>query len=144
MSRNMDKIDQDMLTLLRQDGRAPLSGLAQQLGISRATAKARLSRLMQSGVIDGFTVRLRQEAQDPVRGLTLIKVEGAKAPRVVPRLLGLAMVRAVHTTNGKWDLIAELSSPDLSAFDDALNDLRAIDGIVESETNLLLTTRFHR
>jgi DNA-binding Lrp family transcriptional regulator len=89
----------------------------------------------------GYTVILRSETVDmPVRGLMLIEIEGRAADRVVDSLGNIPEVTAVHTTNGKWDLIAELATFDLSALDAALRRIRLIQGITGSETNLLLAT----
>jgi DNA-binding Lrp family transcriptional regulator len=57
------------------------------------------------------------------------------------RLSGLPAVQAVHTTNGKWDLIAEISATTLAELDEVLARIRTFEGVTTSETNLLLTTR---
>jgi DNA-binding Lrp family transcriptional regulator len=76
----------------------------------------------------------------PVRGITLIEVEGRAASRVVDQLAGFSEVTAVHTTNGKWDLIAELGADNLTDLDSVLKRIRMIPGVMASETNLLLAT----
>lgn len=137
----MDSTDQRLVTLLRHDGRRSLSDLAEALGLTRTTVRARLERLRQSGEIVGFTVILRADAVDlPVRGIMMIEVEGHSADRVISALNGFPEVSAVHTTNGKWDLIAELGTSDLIAFDQILRRIRLIAGITASETSLLLAT----
>jgi DNA-binding Lrp family transcriptional regulator len=70
----------------------------------------------------------------------MIDVEGHAADRVVRALGGLAEVSAIHTTNGRWDLVAELSAATLSDFDAVLRRIRLIPGITGSETSLLLAT----
>lgn len=137
----MDTTDQRLVTLLRHDGRRSLSDLAEELGLTRTTVRARLERLRQSGEIVGFTVILRADAVElPVRGIMMIEVEGHAADRVINALNGFPEVSAVHTTNGKWDLIAELGTSDLIAFDQILRRIRLIPGITASETSLLLAT----
>lgn len=137
----MDTTDQRLVTLLRHDGRRSLSDLAEELGLTRTTVRARLERLRQSGEIVGFTVILRADAVElPVRGIMMIEVEGHAADRVIGALNGFSEVSAVHTTNGKWDLIAELGTSDLIAFDQILRRIRLISGITASETSLLLAT----
>jgi DNA-binding Lrp family transcriptional regulator len=49
-------------------------------------------------------------------------------------------VRALHSTNGRWDIVAELGTDGLEAFDAALRRIRMIKGISNSETSLLLST----
>src|SRR5918993_2580906 len=114
----MDDLDQRLITLLRHNGRRSVSDLALTLGASRATVRARMERLERSGDIVGYTVILRADAVAlPVRGIMLIEVEGRAGDRVVDALGGFPEVSAIHTTNGKWDLIVELGASNLSDFD---------------------------
>jgi DNA-binding Lrp family transcriptional regulator len=59
---------------------------------------------------------------------------------VADQLRGLPQVRALHSTNGKWDFIAELEDRDLASFDETLRRIRLIDGINRTESNILLKT----
>ncbi|HZH12685.1 MAG TPA: Lrp/AsnC family transcriptional regulator [Microvirga sp.] len=137
----MDDLDQRLITLLRHNGRRSVSDLALELDVSRATVRARMERLERSGDIVGYTVILRADAVSlPVRGIMLIEVEGRAADRVVDALGGFPEVSAIHTTNGKWDLIVELGAANLSDFDGILRRIRLIPGVIASETNLLLAT----
>jgi len=137
----MDDLDQRLITLLRHNGRRSVSDLALELGVSRATVRSRMERLERSGDIVGYTVILRADAVSlPVRGIMLIEVEGRAADRVVDALGGFPEVSAIHTTNGKWDLVVELGAANLSDFDGILRRIRLIPGVIASETNLLLAT----
>lgn len=137
----MSDLDQQLLTLLRHNGRRSVSDLAAELGVSRATVRARMARMEQDGDIVGYTVILRADAVAmPVRGITLIEVEGRTADRVVSVLGGFPEVSAIHTTNGKWDLIVELGAKSLTDLDAVLRRIRLIPGVTASETNLLLAT----
>ncbi len=138
----MDDTDQKLIAALRRDSRAALSSLAVDLGLSRTTVRSRIERLQARGEILGFTVQLKSDiAHAPVRGLMMLGIEGRGADKIMHRLTGIAAVQAVHSTNGKWDLIAEIGTDTLEALDKVLFDIRRIDGVVRSETNLLLATR---
>ncbi|MBO6560198.1 MAG: Lrp/AsnC family transcriptional regulator [Nisaea sp.] len=138
----MDAIDEKLIAALRRDGRAGISELAAVLEVSRATVRSRLERLERDGHILGYTVVLRGDAQElPVRGIMLIEIEGRGTENVVRQLTGIGAVGAIHSTNGRWDLIAEIGAETLTDFDDVLRRIRLIEGIANSETNLLLATR---
>lgn len=138
----MDDVDQRLLAELRRDGRASLSDLAERLDVSRATVRARMERLTARGEIAGFTVLTRSDVTAaPVRGLMMIGIEGRGTEKVMARLTGIPAVLAVHSTNGKWDLVAELGAQTLQELDDVLRIIRKQEGVVSSETNLLLSTR---
>lgn len=138
----MDDTDHRLIAELRRDGRASLSDLAAILNLSRATVRARMDRLAARGEIAGFTVLTRGDVNPaPVRALMLIGIEGRGAERITARLSGLPAVQAVHSTNGKWDLIAEIGTATLPELDEVIAKVRNIEGVTTSETNLLLTTR---
>jgi DNA-binding Lrp family transcriptional regulator len=138
----MDENDRKLVSVLRHNGRASVSDLAATLGLSRATVRARLDRLQTSGEIVGFTVVLKDDvARDPVRALMMIGIEGRGTDRVIRQLNSLPQVRALHSTNGRWDVIAELGTDTLEALDDVLFRIRKFDGVTQSETSLLLSTR---
>ncbi len=131
-----------MIAALRRDGRASLSELAHDLGVTRTTVRARMARLIASGEIAGFTVLTRGDvATAPVRGLMMLQVEGRGTDRIMARLSGIPEVTAFHTTNGTWDLIVEVGTRTLEEFDQVLFAIRRIEGVSRSETNLLLSTR---
>lgn len=138
----MDETDNALIAALRHDARASLSDLSARLGLSRATVRARIDKLIARGDILGFTVVLKGDVQtDAVRGLMMIGIEGRGTERIIRQLQGMAEVRQVHSTNGRWDVIVEIGTDTLEAFDAVLFQIRRLDGVVASETSLLLSTR---
>lgn len=138
----MDNVDKKLIAALRNDARASLSALSLLCGVSRTTVRARIERMQTRGDIAGFSVVLKGDmAQDPVRGLMMIGIEGRGTERIIRRLNGLPDVRAIHSTNGRWDLIVELGARTLEQFDQVLNSIRRLDGVATSETSLLLSSR---
>lgn len=136
-----DDLDRRLIAQLRADGRAPVSKLATILGVSRSTVQARIDRLLNSGALLGFTVRVREDhADDTIRAIMTIEVVGKSTSQVIQRLRGLPELHRLHTTNGSWDLVAELRTTSLEAFDRVLREVRMIDGVSNSETSLLLTS----
>ena len=137
----VDALDQRLIALLRADGRAPVSQLAVALQVSRGTAQNRLDRLIQDGVILGFTVRVRRDIDEHlIRALMTIQLAGKTTTAVIARLRGMPELRALHTTNGAWDVIAEIGVDTLPDLDRVLGTIRAIDGIRSSETSILLAS----
>ena len=56
-------------------------------------------------------------------------------------MIGTPEITRLNTTNGKWDLAAEIQVPTLEHFDAVISKLRQIDGITETDTSLLLSSR---
>ncbi|WP_342629535.1 Lrp/AsnC family transcriptional regulator [Nguyenibacter vanlangensis] len=134
-----DALDRKLISLLREDGRAPVAKLASITGVSRATVQSRLDRLVENGTILGFTVRAR-EHHDEIRAIMLIEVAGKSTTSVIRSLRAIPELCALHTTNGSWDLIAEIRTDTLGNFDRVLREVRMTDGILNSETSLMLST----
>lgn len=137
----MDDLDHKMISLLRSDARRPVASLAAELGVSRATIRSRLDRLIKTGVIRGFTIAVHDYAnRNLVRAVMMIEVEGKAAGKVLKRLHGYPEVRKLHSTNGRWDLVAELVTETLEEFEDLLNRIRLVDGVRSTETSILLSS----
>ncbi len=138
---DMDDTDRQLLALLRDDARQSVVAIAKKLRVARATVQNRIARLEAEGTIVGYSVRLRPEAEaHRIRAMMSIEVVGHHGDAVRRGLRGHPNVVALHTTNGRWDLIAELRTETLEAFDRVLNTIRATQGISNTETSILLST----
>ena len=136
----MDTTDRQLLSLLRDNARMSVAAMAKALGVARGTVQNRLARLKRWCDV-GYTVRLKREAEDQrIRALMTVAVEGNRTDEVLKALRGDPAVRALHTTNGRWDIVAELRTDSLEAVDRVLGRIRQIDGISTTETSLLLST----
>lgn len=137
----MDDTDRELISLLRADARMPVVTLAKKLRVARATVQNRMAKLEADGTIVGYTLRLRPEADGHrIRALTSIEVSGNHGEEVRRVLRGNPNVVALHTTNGRWDLVAELRTDTLESFDRVLNAIRNVPGITNTETSILLST----
>jgi DNA-binding Lrp family transcriptional regulator len=137
----MDDLDHRLLALLRGDARASVASLAKKLGVARGTVQNRMARLEADGTIAGYTVRLKPDIQEQnIRALMTIAVEGNQVDAVVKALRGEPAVASLHSTNGRWDLVAELRTENLASFDRVLARISRMPGVSSSETSLLLTT----
>lgn len=132
--------DRKVLAALIRDARAPVTKLAQELGLSRATVQASIDRLVKEQVIQRFTVEIDPSAgAEAIRAVTTIKVEGNLTSAVVRTLNRTPEVVLLHSTNGAWDLVAQIEATSLADFDRVLRICREIPGILSSETSILLS-----
>jgi len=136
----MDDLDQQLIARLRANARAPVAELAQALRVSRGTVTNRMAKLEREGVISGYTVRLRSESlPDEIRAWTSIAVQGNQQ-KLVMSLLAEPGVDALHDTNGRWDLLAELRVASLADLSSLLERVRAMPGVSATETSLHLAS----
>ncbi|MFB2538417.1 MULTISPECIES: Lrp/AsnC family transcriptional regulator [unclassified Acinetobacter] len=136
-----DDVDIAILGILKQDARTPISHIAEKLKLSRASVTKRIERMQDTGVIANYTITTKLNHLRPmVRAWMHIQVDGTKTQVVMKSLRVELSIQRIHSTNGKWDLLVELESEDLEKFDQALDRIRNIAGIANSETSILLST----
>ena len=137
----MDDTDRALIALLRNDARTNVATLASKLGVSRGTVSNRLRRLEDEHVIVGYSVRLRPDAEpNQIRAWMGVRVDGNQTRAVMAALLGEPGVAALHDTNGRWDLLAELRAESNAELSVVLERVRLIKGIAHTETSILLAT----
>jgi DNA-binding Lrp family transcriptional regulator len=137
----MDTTDLQLIALLRQNARTPVALLAKRLGVSRGTVTNRIRKLEDDGVLVGYTVLLRPDAETQrITAWMSITVEGNQTREVISHLLGEPGVAGLHDTNGRWDLLAELRAPNLGELAAVLERVRLIKGIAGTETSIHLQT----
>ena len=138
MLKSLDAQDLRLIGLLRENARMSVAQLAKQLGVSRGTVQNRIDRLVADNVLLGFTVRTTPEAAaHRVRAIMSIAVEGDR----IEGDRSDAILRTLYTTNGRWDIVAEIGTESLGQFDEVLRRIRGIKGVANSETSLLLSTQ---
>ena len=138
----MDDLDRQLIGLLRSNARATVASLAKSLRVARGTVQNRISKLERNGTIAGYTVKLRPQTDEQrIAALMTIAVEANRLDAVIRTLRGDSTVMTLHTTNGRWDLVAELRADNLEAFDQALRRIGLVEGITSTETSLLLSTQ---
>lgn len=136
----MDELDQQLIARLRANARQSVAELAAALRVSRGTITNRMARLERDGIITGYTVRLRPDAApNEIRAWTGIAVEGNQQA-VIRALLGEPGIAALHDTNGRWDLLAELRVGSLADLSATLERVRRIKGVSASETSIHLNS----
>ncbi len=138
---DLSQQDRRLLAALKQDGRASVTRLALMLGQSRATVQARMDRLVESGAIGRFTIDLNPALDvELIRAVTMIELEGVLTRSVTRTLKRMDAIMSLHSTNGTWDLVAQIETANLPEFDRVLREIREIKGVLNSETSLLLNS----
>ncbi len=136
----MDELDQQLLQYLREDARVSVMHLAKALRLSRTTVQKRIDKLESQGVILAYTIKTKPDAaQHKIRAMMNIAIEGNSAQAVHLALRALPQVHSMYTTNGKWDVVAEIQAENLEVLNLSLGKIRSIPGIAGSETSILLS-----
>lgn len=136
----LDDLDHRLIALLRTNSRTPVAVLARELGINRSTVTSRMDRLVDSGVIEGFTLRVSSNLEDSVQGVTLVSTEARRNREIVHEIRGYPEIEQLHSTTGTWDLVIQLRCRNLSEFDLVLERIRALPGVNSTQTSLLFSS----
>jgi DNA-binding Lrp family transcriptional regulator len=145
MSVSLDPRDRQLLELLKVNARLPVVRLAKALGCSRSTVQLRLKALEDGGVITGYTVGVtRAQPSLGIRAMVLISMESKNEPEVVRALAKRHEITKLYSVSGRYDLCAMLSTESTHELDAVIDRIRAIKGVVDTFSTILLSTKLER
>lgn len=140
----IDETDRALIAALTENARAPVADLARRTGLARTTVQSRIDRLLDRGMIAGFTLRPGAALRAPIRATVLISIAPRSAPAVLARLRSMPEVESVHTTSGRVDMIVALGADSTEALDRTLDRIGAVEGVEGSESLIHLSTKIDR
>lgn len=141
MSYELDSVDRQIIGFLQQDGRTPNVDIARQIGISEATVRKRLERLVSEDVIHITAVPNPAKVGYSTITFLTFDVDLAQLDRVTDQLARSPEVRAIYYTSGQSDLIVEAWFPSGDALMRFLTQrVASIPGIKGTATSHVLRT----
>jgi len=131
-ARRVDELDRGIIEALQENGRESFRRIASLLGVSEATVRARYARLTNEGILQVVAVT------NPL-GLgfdqALIGVKTSGAPdTVADEIARWPEADYVVVTAGQFDLVVEVVTADRRELLDLTNRMRALEGVVTTET----------
>ncbi len=129
----MDALDQSILEILRRDARTPNVAIAEKLRVTEGTVRNRIRRMLAHGVIRGFTV---EAVESGLRAVVLVRTRPDRTPSVVRRLRPFA--KDIFEMSGPYDVALYLRCEDLEHLNTTVDQVRAIPGVVETQTLVAL------
>ena len=135
----LDQIDQLLLSELRRNARAPIVGLARAIGLSRSATQARIKRLIDLGMISGFTIVESAKAAQTAHFSVKLKA-GFKCIQIVPKLKTLAGVIRIHSVTGASDILIQCEAADMQGIELVRTSIVEISG-VEAVTTMIVLAR---
>ena len=145
MTAPLDTLDRQLIELLKVNARLPVVRLAKALGCSRSTVQMRLKALEVGGVITGYTVGVARPRSSPdIRAMVLISMESKNESEVVRALSRRHEIFKLYSVSGRYDLCAMLSTESTQELDAVIDKIRAIKGVVDTFSTILLSTKLER
>jgi len=138
-----DDYELKMLQILQDEGRKPVSELAETIGLSTTPCGRRFDGLQKSGVIRGFHARLSRRAIglniEVFVQVSLTTHSGDAPERFKTEILKRSEVTACWALTGDQDFLLNVMVPDVDALNQfVMQNLMKIDGVRDVKTNLVL------
>ncbi|MFE3069081.1 Lrp/AsnC family transcriptional regulator [Streptomyces sp. NPDC059247] len=138
-ARPLDAIDRDILRLLQTDGRASVRSVAERVHVSRANAYARINRLIDDGVIRGFSARVNHErAGHGASAYITLKIVQNSWRTVREQLRALPGATHIALVSGDFDVLLLVHTPDNRTLRElVLTRLQSIPEVLSTRTLLV-------
>ncbi len=137
----MDDIDRMILRELQQDSRQSFTKIAQQIGVSTATVSERVKRLMNRGIICGYTAILNTAEMGMVTLIAKIKIkQGYSVDDVGGTIAEMAECCCVHHVTGEFDLLVISKCAGYDKCGNVIEAIKKVEGVEGVEAELVLKT----
>ncbi len=137
----LDTIDEQVLALLRDDGRASYATVGARVGLSASAVKRRVDRMLDAGVITGFAAIVDPAA---VGWTTEAYVELWCAPSTTPaQVMAVAarhpQVVSTATISGEADALVHVRATSVHDFERVLERIGADPAVVRTKSAIVLS-----
>ncbi len=139
---DIDDLDTSLLGELQADARVGVLELSRRLGVARGTVQARLDRMIDAGVIRGFSVNLNLDALGfRVKAYVTVEVKEGQVASVVEPLSKIDEVLEVHSVAAQGDLLCLIAARSNQHMMDVLEKVLTIPDIARTSTAIVLKTQ---
>lgn len=136
---HLNENDRRILRHLVRDARQPISRLARTLGLSESVVRRRIDRLVNTGVIQRFTVTIDYEkTNNPITVLVGVNVGRMPGPTVAQTLRNIENIVEIYTVTGEFDLIIKIICQDIPCFEEIIEQIRNQDFIEKTRSFVVL------
>jgi len=138
----MDATDQQILTALREDGRATYDSLAADVKLSAPAVKRRVDRLKASGAIQGFTVIVDHHVLGAHTEalIEMFFAPGTQLDAVAEKLRSYPEVLEAWSITGEADAIARVRTNDNADLERLIRELQR-DGVLQRTRSQVVMSR---
>ena len=139
MSKELDAKDRQLIHLLAQNARRPLTSLAKAINLSRSATQERLQRLEDSRVIMGYTVRMGMADRKKIEFWLFVKLKpGVTCLQTVPVIKSFAGANEVYALAGDVDLLVHGSADSADAVSNMREEIAALATVADVRTYPIL------
>ena len=134
-----DKTDEKIIGYLRNDARESFVEIGKKLKLSESAVRRRVKKLVDSGVIEKFTVEMGEA--NTTSAIVLISVDSSTdTSKVSTKLTKLEAVKTVYEITGQYDISVIIRAQSITEINSCIDELRKIQGVIDTNTVIILRT----
>ena len=139
-----DELDRRIISALSADSRRSYADVAAEVGMSTAAVHERVRKMLERGVIERFSLKVRPEALgQPFTAFVAIRNDGGVHCRdVAPRLRALPEVIELHSVAGEYDYLAKVRCAHARALEGVIYQIKSVPGVSRTTSTVVLNTEF--
>ena len=134
----LDEIDQEIIRLLRTDGRMSFTEVGKRLDMPEATARYRVQRLLQSGIVQVIAWPNPEKLGTPHVVIVSLIVDNGQIDAIAKALEAMVEVRFVAITTGHYDIIADVFFGNYTEVTTFFEKMKRIPGIIQHDSHFIL------
>jgi Lrp/AsnC family transcriptional regulator of lysine biosynthesis len=136
---SINKIDEKILEILRENARTPYVEIARKVGLSEGGVRKRIEKLIEHGIIKKFTIEVEIEKVRYVSALVLIKVDPAiPTANIVKEIARLKTAYRICEITGPYDIALFLEESSMEALNEGIEQIRSIRGVLDTSSFIVL------
>ena len=136
----VDNLDKNIMAILKKDSRCPFVEIAEQLGVSEGTIRSRVHKMVDDGVICGFTIKTSSKN---VKAVVEIRIDvNTDTEEIATELSGYEGIIEVFEVTGDQDILAIIDVESTQHLNEIIEKVRRNDNILSTRTRLVLKEHF--
>lgn len=133
----MDDLDEKILSVLKDEGRASHIEIGRKVGLSEGAVRKRIKAMVSSGIISKFTVQLG--FTKGAKAMALVSVNPQLPTSSVSRSLKkIPGIEVVYEVTGQYDIAAVVSTLNVADVNRSIERIRSIKGVTNTNTMIIL------
>ncbi|VXB34456.1 putative AsnC family transcriptional regulator [Pseudomonas sp. 8AS] len=134
----MDKFDHQILALLREDARTPVSQIAREVNLSRSAVGERIRQLEQGGVIQGYHARVADPAQAAIKAFLELFYKDSRCQDYVERMRAYPEIRQCCGISGETDMLVLVEAASMARLAEIRGEIENYPGMQRVKTHMVV------
>jgi Lrp/AsnC family transcriptional regulator for asnA, asnC and gidA len=143
---NLDKLDNEIIRLLTENGRMPIGEMSKRLNVTAPTTRNRIKDLEKSGIFKVSGLIDPSKHREMITAMVAMSIRsGGKLEQILDKIANLPNVAWAGVVTGRYDIIAEVvcvrGKDELYRF--TTNTILKIGNVIRSETFIILRSKYN-